>query len=360
MEPEKRCTMYDLARILGVSVGTIHRALHNTGRIRPETKARILETARQMNYQINPNAQALRSRALRIGILLCCPVRLFGDEIGRGIVSAVGDLSEFNLSSDLRVVYHNAQDRPEIVHSALRDFSSGEYSAAVLFFSGTSDLFRDDLKRLDASGIPVVSIVNDIPLTHRVLHVAADGYAAGRMAADMLDLCCPGGRVAVLTGSDATFIHHQNLQGFRDQSAPDRFSGIEVFEHYDDPKAARAMLSEILHAQDPFDGLYVTSSGVAESLSLLDSFDPERLPHIVTTDLYDTTRNLLSRRLIRATIFQDPFRQGKKAVAELYRYLHGERAPGEIRLTPQIILPSNASAFQATAEDELRSDTGAR
>ncbi|MBQ9117202.1 MAG: helix-turn-helix domain-containing protein, partial [Clostridia bacterium] len=46
-------TTTQLARICGVSQGTVDRALHNRGGINPETKARILEIAKEYDYRPN-------------------------------------------------------------------------------------------------------------------------------------------------------------------------------------------------------------------------------------------------------------------------------------------------------------------
>ena len=45
-----KITTTQLARICGVSQGTVDRALHNRGDIRPETRERILEVAREYEY----------------------------------------------------------------------------------------------------------------------------------------------------------------------------------------------------------------------------------------------------------------------------------------------------------------------
>ena len=45
MNQNKRITVKDLARISGVSIGTVDRALNGRGRINAETKEKILAAA---------------------------------------------------------------------------------------------------------------------------------------------------------------------------------------------------------------------------------------------------------------------------------------------------------------------------
>lgn len=81
MESNKRVTIYDIAQALNISSTTVYRALHNTGRISESTKQRVLDMAKKMNYQLNYSAQALRRSPITIGVILCCPILPFCQEV---------------------------------------------------------------------------------------------------------------------------------------------------------------------------------------------------------------------------------------------------------------------------------------
>ena len=64
-----KITTTQLARICGVSQGTVDRALHNRSGINPETRARILEVAKEYDYR--PNIQmGDRANSMLIGVVL--------------------------------------------------------------------------------------------------------------------------------------------------------------------------------------------------------------------------------------------------------------------------------------------------
>ena len=60
-----RLQMADLARIAGVSVSTVSRALNHSPLLNADTRDRILALAREMNYSINVAAQNLRLKQNR-------------------------------------------------------------------------------------------------------------------------------------------------------------------------------------------------------------------------------------------------------------------------------------------------------
>lgn len=64
-------TLKDIAEKSGVSIGTVNRALNNTGRISIETQSRILKIAQELNYTPNRAAQALvkKQPLLNIGFV---------------------------------------------------------------------------------------------------------------------------------------------------------------------------------------------------------------------------------------------------------------------------------------------------
>lgn len=57
--------MVDIARLANVSVATVSRTLSNHPKVSPETRSRILELVKTLNYSVNAGARMMRGKALR-------------------------------------------------------------------------------------------------------------------------------------------------------------------------------------------------------------------------------------------------------------------------------------------------------
>ncbi len=65
----KSVTLLDIAEALGVSTGTVHRALHDHPGVNALTKRRVLGMAKSMGYRVNLAARYLSSkRSCRISV----------------------------------------------------------------------------------------------------------------------------------------------------------------------------------------------------------------------------------------------------------------------------------------------------
>lgn len=60
MKRQKRTTIYDIAQKLNIAASSVSRALNNSNKVNAATKALVLKTAAEMNYQQNAMASNLR------------------------------------------------------------------------------------------------------------------------------------------------------------------------------------------------------------------------------------------------------------------------------------------------------------
>jgi LacI family transcriptional regulator len=70
--------MHDVARLAGVSHQTVSRVLNDHPNVRPETRERVLEAIRELNYRPNALARGLVTRRSRTIGVISFDTRLFG------------------------------------------------------------------------------------------------------------------------------------------------------------------------------------------------------------------------------------------------------------------------------------------
>lgn len=86
-----RVTLTDVAQLAGVSVATASKALSGSGRMRPETRERVVTTARQLNFRPNEQARALLTgRSWTVGLVTTDGIGRFSTPVLLGAEDALG------------------------------------------------------------------------------------------------------------------------------------------------------------------------------------------------------------------------------------------------------------------------------
>jgi LacI family transcriptional regulator len=188
---KKRLTIYDLARHAGVSPGTASRVLNNRDRVDPETRARVLSSARELN--LKPRAGA---RRLQIALL---SEPAFPDRV-EGYAARLSAHASFCLSRSNAAVIHPSDPMSEL---------AGTFIDGIIAVTAEQEL-AELLGRLEMR-IPVVYMdkFDAAPEQHVV---CSDHYMAGYLAAQ--HLIARGKKKLAIVGMDVLPVH-ERLRGFR-------------------------------------------------------------------------------------------------------------------------------------------------
>ena len=99
-------TIRDVARASNVSIGTASKALNNSGRLRPETREKVIAVAGELGFRPNDLAHSLhRGRSLTVGLIST-------DAFGRFTIPIMEGIEECLSDSRMAVVMCNATDDP--------------------------------------------------------------------------------------------------------------------------------------------------------------------------------------------------------------------------------------------------------
>ncbi len=95
-------TISDVAKAAGVSVATVSRALRGLDRVNPETRAKVLQVAEQLQYVASPTAASLASGRTRVvGVVAPFLTRWFFATLVSGIEKSLRDHGHHVLLFDL-------------------------------------------------------------------------------------------------------------------------------------------------------------------------------------------------------------------------------------------------------------------
>jgi LacI family transcriptional regulator len=334
----------DIARELGISIGTVDRAIHGRGGINAITKERVLKMAQTLGYKPNLAARYLKApRQIRVSVNLPARIASFFDAVRGGILDAS---SPFQAGVDLQFRTHPAlgEGDEELFRQALEDSSRG-----IIIAPGHPGQLKIWIRRAAQRRIPVVCVSTDAPGTERLTAVSADPFVSGAMVAEFLHLTVrEHGTVAVFTGDLSTIDHSEKVRGFKQSlSSLNGSLGLSgVIETHDDESAAYSHTRKLLARDRSLRALYVSTANSETVIQALEELDPERRIALVTTDLFAQLVPFLRSGRILATIYQRPEAQGRMAFEALYKFLaEGKCPPHQIKLNPHIVMRSNLELF---------------
>lgn len=316
----RKARMVDIAREARVSLATVDRVLNGRDGVNAETASRVQAVVQRLNYAPNLAASLLsRGRILQFDIVLPAGSNTFIRDLGEAVLAAERDFTAFGVKPRLHLI--EGFD-PDALAAALRRVGRGSDGVGVIALDHPA--VREAVAELAAAGVPVATMVSDLPQSARIGYVGVDNRAAGRTAGDLMGRFLAGrvGEVGLIAGSLAYRGHEEREAGFR-SVLRERFPNLTVpalVEGHDSVEQSAAVTARLLVAHPGLIGLYNIGGGnrgVAEVLRRR----PAEAPHLVYIghELTPHTRRFLIEGVMDAAINQNP----RAEAAETLRLLLG-------------------------------------
>jgi LacI family transcriptional regulator len=337
--------IHDIAKALGISIGTVDRALHGRPGINPSTRARVLKKAEQLGYHPNLAARSLKlNRRLRIAVYFPLEITSFFDPLRAGVRAAAAASVGVNVDLVFRTFPRFDEGDLEVLKADARQKFDG-----ILVAPGNPRRIEPALRRLAERGVPIVCVSSDAPHSGRLASVSVDALTSGAIAAELFSrVISKTGPLATLTGELTTLDHAEKLRGFAANLAvfAPRLSLLPAMESREKGKIAYRQAIELLSRKPRPLGIYLST---ANSIPVLRAMEEKHLfgeIQVIATDLFPELVPYIESGKVLASLYQRPFAQGKTAFELLLNYLlHGVRPEPVIRLAPHIILRSNLALF---------------
>ena len=354
MEPS-RVRLRDLADRLGLSIGTVSRALQDNPGLNKITKQRVLRLAKTMGYTPNLAARYLVSgRPLRIGVNTPREIAYFYDAVRRGVDDEAGPFRMAGVELVPRTFPNLGDGERGALEEALEDNLDG-----IILVPGVPADLREPLRRAARLGVPVVCLVNEAGDSKVLSTVTVNTASSGAVVADLMGLVLGGkGSVAVTLGDLRISDHIQKYTAFREalkRFYPD-IHVLPAVENHERETDAYAQTRAFLQQHPEISGVYACTGWGPPVLRAVADAGLLGKTALFFTDVFETLLPHLRTGDARVTLYERPYSQGRLAFRLMQEYLIGGTCPRKrVSLEPLVFTRSNidllvASGAKAAAE----------
>lgn len=214
----------DIATQAGLSQATVDRVLHARGGVRATTVReveRAVEELRRQETQVR-----LTGRTFLLDVVVDAPARF-----SAAVRTALERVQPTLRPAVLRSRFHLREDAGVDELVDLLDSAGARGSHGVLLKAPDVPAVGEAVDRLHRNGVPVITLVTDLPTSRRLAYVGLDNTAAGATAGYLLGqwLGPAGGTVLVTRGGSTFHGEDQRRRGFA-QVLADRFPAVRTVE----------------------------------------------------------------------------------------------------------------------------------
>lgn len=253
-----RTILADIARAAGVSLATVDRVMNERGSVSDAMRRKVLLVARELGtHRVlpSPNHGVLRfdvvfgrhptDHFLRVERAIVDYAQLIGPRIA---------VHRYTWDEDDEAAFVQLLEKP------------AHRRHGVIVVARDTPTIRATLRRLIASGTPVVLVTTDVAEITGHTYVGIDNLASGRTAAELLGQLAPaGGDVLLVTNALTYLAHAQRVEGFK-AVLGERFPGLRVVgpgECFDRPDRIEEWMTQAIARTDAVVGVYNTGAGSA-------------------------------------------------------------------------------------------------
>ena len=317
-------TVYEIAALAGVSIGTVDRVLHNRGRVSSATRARIEAIIEEYQFTPNPIARRLkRNRPYRFCALI--PRRDqdagYWGQILAGIERAAGEVKPLGVET-------------VIAEFDRYNFSSFKKTAAaviaqkldgLLFAPIMPERTKPFVESVFSEKIPLVFVDSEMPGVDPLCVIAQDPFKGGYLAGRLFHLFAGSVTrpVAVLDAHGEDYHITKRRDGFLRYAKDHDFSVVvREYSGYAGTEISSAEIGRFMEEQPELSGLFITNCMAYRAVKFAAQRRKNSGPFfLLGYDLIPKNRLLLQQGRIDAIISQRPEDQGREALLTLFHQI---------------------------------------
>lgn len=319
----KKLTLDTLAKMAGVGVATVDRVLNERGGVSPETTRKVLRAAKEAG--LNRTLPEERKSPWQVEVILSSNDTYFFHKLATDFSKVASALGYRRLTLHRTLV---SEAQPEKL--AQHIIKSSAQRDGIIVFAPNHPAIYDALAQCKKRGLPVITLVTDLPKAQRLCHVGIDQLQAGRTAGLLMaKMLSQPGEVLVVSGRIDFIAHQHRVEGFK-QVLKEKASNVrlrEVLAGEDHRETLRRLLEQNLAQSRDIIGIYNTGDVNTEVSEALARHKLQGKCRYITHELYDLTRKLLENDILSFTLDQNARQHAGLALKLLLRALEESYQP---------------------------------
>ena len=348
--PPKKSRIKDIARMAGVSIGTVDRVIHERGEVAEKTRLKVQQILKETNYSPNVMAQALKSKKrFHLVSLLPAPSEdnSFWKKHPLGMVRAIEELDPFPVTlSQVTFDMESEDDFQKKTVIVLGLKPDGVLLAPI--FKSESISF---CSRLQEENVPFVFIDEYIENTNFLAYIGENIFQSGRVAGQLIDMITPekSDLLVVTIARNIQNVHHltNRTEGFLSYFLKSgKNKGKKIIINIPEPSSddVKNSIDKALLDNPGIGSVFITGSRSYLIALYLEKRGLKSID-LIGYDLLDLNVKFLKSGITRFLIGQRPEEQTYKGIKKLFEYLSMRKIPDKIEYLPVDIVTSENVDF---------------
>lgn len=315
-----KVTSKKIAELANVSRGTVDRVLNNRPGVNPQTRERVEEIIKALDYHPNLIGKSLvKINSIEtFGFILTPDYNPFVWQITNGIKKAEEELKEFGVHTDIRMLRSlDIDEQDQLIDEMISNKVSG-----IAMIPLMSEKIVNKVDSLGKKGFPIITFNSQINSKYQLCFVGQDHYKGGVCAANLMGrLIRTTKDIGVIISSKYLDCHINRFQGFQDRLNV-RYRNLSIcmtLENQDRDDLAFSGTLDLIERNKNIGGIYITGggiSGVANAIEYLKRKDIRLICHDYNAD----TRRYFDSKVLDFAIGQNPEMTGALLLHLLFDY----------------------------------------
>ncbi|MEP5338741.1 MAG: LacI family DNA-binding transcriptional regulator [Algibacter sp.] len=340
-------TIKDIAKLAGVSKGTVDRVLHKRGKVSDKALEKVNKVLKEIDYQPNPIARNLKNnKVYQICVILPNPEEdIFWAPCVEGVNQAIEEFKAFGISIEPYFYSPVSTKSFMKINEDILKIAPDAVILTPLFYKESVEV----AKKYVSNDIIVSTFNNEIESNQTGSFVGQDLFQSGRVAANLMQMVTqPKSKIIIIHIGEVinNALHMQEKErGFRNYFKELTDTDYDVSTLNVLQSELDKSLSDFFKLHQNVSGIFVTTSKAYKIIEVLGEINNDKIK-IIGYDLLPKNTDFMKNKNINFLIHQNPKTQTYLSLNYLAEYfLFGKDIPKQKLLPIDIVNSENLTSY---------------